>query len=380
MLEAVRHERDRELVELAVVWQHLVHDHLAQPRGRQVARVDGDVGAILQRLEQQALLRDRARHLAAARERMPPARLLVAVEQHVLARLEEEQAVRSARRREVLEHLRQSLEVGAAAHVAHDRRALDLAALVGEQLGQRGDHLGRQVVDAEVAGVLEARHRLGLARAGEARDHHEVVDRAAVPLILPREATTTHALPHLRHQRILFTYSYTSRATFPGTPGTASSSSLVASRKRSGVPKWLSKSRLRAGPTPGSSSSTERVIALSRRPRWNSIAKRWASSRARWRSCRPGVSCGRRSGERSPGTNTSSMRLARLTTVTPRSRNGPSSFRPAESWPRPPSITISAGSEAKLSSYSLSCGLRSRCATYCAIRRESTSAMAAKSS
>src|SRR3954454_3262209 len=310
---------------------------------------------------------------------MAPARLLVAIEQHVLARLEEEQAVRGARRREVLEQLREALEVGAAAHVAHHRGALDLAALVREQLRKRGDHLGRQVVDAEVAGVLEARHRLRLARAGEARDHHEVVDGAAVPL-LPREAAAAHALPHLRHQRILFTYSYTSRATFPGTPGTASSSSLVAWRKRSGVPKWLSKSRLRAGPTPGRSSSTERVIALSRRPRWNSIAKRCASSRARWSSCSSGVSCGRRSGERSPGTNTSSMRLARLTTVTPRSRNGPSSFRPAESWPRPPSITISAGSEAKLSSYSLSCGLRSRCATYCAIRRESTSAMAAKSS
>ena len=77
---------------------------------------------------------------------------------------------------------------------------------------------------------------------------------------------------------------------------------------------------------------------------------------------------------------TSSIRLARLTTVTPRSRNSLSSDSPADSWPLPPSITISAGSEAKLSSYSFSCGLRSRCVTYWAIRRESTSAIAAKSS
>ena len=41
-------------------------------------------------------------------------------------------------------------------------------------------------------------------------------------------------------------------------------------------------SDLRAGPMPGNSSSTERVIALSRRPRWNSIANRCASSRTRW--------------------------------------------------------------------------------------------------
>ena len=58
---------------------------------------------------------------------------------------------------------------------------------------------------------------------------------------------------------------------------------------------------MRAGPTPGSSSSTERVIALSRRPRWNSIAKRCASSRTRWSSWSSGVSWASRSGSRRPG-------------------------------------------------------------------------------
>ena len=41
-----------------------------------------------------------------------------------------------------------------------------------------------------------------------------------------------------------------SRATLPGSPGTASSSSRLAARKRSGLPKWFSKRRLRAGPAP----------------------------------------------------------------------------------------------------------------------------------
>ena len=66
---------------------------------------------------------------------------------------------------EVLEHLDEALEVAAAARVGGHGRVLDLAALVAEQVGQRADHLGRQVVDAEVAGVLEGRHRLRLAGA-----------------------------------------------------------------------------------------------------------------------------------------------------------------------------------------------------------------------
>src|SRR3954469_23138438 len=163
VLEAVRHERHGQLAELAVVGQHLVRHHLAEPRGGEVGGVDRHVGALLQRLEQLALLLDRARHLPALGERVAAARLLVAVEQHVLAGLEEEQAARRAARPELLEHLSEALEVRAAAHVAHDGGALDLAALVGEQLGERGDHLGRQVVDAEVARVLEAGHRLRLA-------------------------------------------------------------------------------------------------------------------------------------------------------------------------------------------------------------------------
>ena len=53
---------------------------------------------------------------------------------------------------------------------------------------------------------------------------------------------------------------------------------------------------MRVGPTPGRSSRIDRVIALSRRPRWNSMAKRWASSRTRCSSCSSGVSCASCSG------------------------------------------------------------------------------------
>ena len=80
-----------------------------------------------------------------------------------------------AERVEVIHDRAQRLEVDAPADVGDDRRALDLRALVHEQLDQRADHLRGQVVDAEVARVLEHVHRGRLARAGEARDHDDVL-------------------------------------------------------------------------------------------------------------------------------------------------------------------------------------------------------------
>ena len=118
------------------------------------------------------------------------------------------------------------------------------------------------------------------------------------------------------------------------------------------------------------------VIALSRRIRWWVIANRCASSRTRWSSCSSGVSCGSTIGSATPGTNTSSIRLASETTVTPRSRKPCSGSRPAASWPLPPSITTTFGSAANDASRSASYGERSFCFSHCAYRRPSTSAMA----
>ena len=69
----------------------------------------------------------------------------------------------------------QRLEVNAAAHVGDNGGALDLGALVNEQLDQRADHLRGEIVHAEVAGVLEHVHRRGLAGARIARDDNEVL-------------------------------------------------------------------------------------------------------------------------------------------------------------------------------------------------------------
>ena len=78
---------------------------------------------------------------------------------------------------EVAEHGLERLEVVAAADVGDDGRPLDLGAVVDEQLDERADHPRREVVDAEVAAVLEDVHRRRLAGAGEARDHDEVLSR-----------------------------------------------------------------------------------------------------------------------------------------------------------------------------------------------------------
>ena len=101
-----------------------------------------------------------------------------------------------------------------------------------------------------------------------------------------------------------------SRATFAGRPGTACSSSREAASTASGEPKCASSARLRAGPMPGRSSSSELVIARSRRVRWWVIAKRWASSRTRCSSCSSGVSWASTSGAGAPGRKISSIRLA----------------------------------------------------------------------
>ena len=175
VLEAERQEGDGEAAGLGPL-EHLARDLAAQHRGAQARRVDEHVGARLDRLEQLRLAPDAVDDVALLGQRVPAARLLVAREQRLLAGAQEQHAVRDARRVELVEHLGELLEVGAAAQVGDDGRALHLGPRVGEQVGQRADHLRRQVVHAEVARVLEHLHRQGLAGAREAGDDDEVLE------------------------------------------------------------------------------------------------------------------------------------------------------------------------------------------------------------
>ena len=103
------------------------------------------------------------------------------------------------------------------------------------------------------------------------------------------------------------------------------------------------------GPTPGSSSSSELVIARSRRERWWVIAKRCASSRTRCSSCSSGVEWSSTSGARAARAGRPPRCAWPARRRPRRARESPAAApSPAASWPLPPSITTTFGSDAKL--------------------------------
>ena len=94
---------------------------------------------------------------ALAGQRMAPARVGIALEQHVVARIEKDQAMLDAVARQSGENLRQLVEIlGAIAHVDADRQARMQARL---RLGHGGDERRHQragqVVDAVVVEILQ---------------------------------------------------------------------------------------------------------------------------------------------------------------------------------------------------------------------------------
>ncbi len=173
VLEAEGEQGQRQLAAVLTA-QHLLGDPPAQLPAGQAAGVHHHVGAGAQRREQLALGADPVDDPALRGERMAAARLLVAVEQRLLVGLEEEQLRLQPVGAELVEHLDQPLEVLAAAHVGDDGGLLHPAALVAEELAEAADHPRRQVVDAEVAAVLEGGDRFRLAGAGVAGDQDQL--------------------------------------------------------------------------------------------------------------------------------------------------------------------------------------------------------------
>jgi hypothetical protein len=94
------------------------------------------------------------------------------------------------------------------AHVQDDRHVLEALRLAGDQVGEVGQQLAGQVVDADVAQVLEELGRGGLAGAGEPRQDHDVLRVVlAAPLVPPmamravRPSGRSHAASLPRAQR-----------------------------------------------------------------------------------------------------------------------------------------------------------------------------------
>ena len=162
-----------------------------------------------------------------------------------------------ARLLDALEHRLEVLEPDPAADVADHRRALDPRALEQEQVGQRGQQAGRQVVDAEPAGVLEGAHRLalpGAAHAGDDRQLHAASPPRARRAARPRSARRSCAGGRRPRAPPSAAPPGRPRARPGWRPGSARSTRSGAAA-RPCVP----------GPTPGSASRTLSVMPRPRR-------------------------------------------------------------------------------------------------------------------
>ncbi len=144
-------------------------------RNGEVARVDDDVRLVADRLEPATLLGDRAGDPALVGERVAVARLREAPDEDLVARLEEEHLRPEPAALERAAHRRQGHDRVAGPHVEDDRGLLEPLAILRDELRQLGQELARQVVDADVAEVLEQLRGRGLARPGQPAQDHDVL-------------------------------------------------------------------------------------------------------------------------------------------------------------------------------------------------------------
>jgi hypothetical protein len=174
VLEAEAHEREREPPGV-LARQQLSRDTRAEHRGGHAGRVDHEVRTSAQRLQHLALGGHTVGDRAMRGERVAPTGLLVARGERLLRRLQEQHVMCDAKRLQVVHHRCKRLKIDTPPHVGDNRGPLHLGTLVHEQLHERADHLGREVVDAKVPRVLEHVHRGGLPGAREASDHDKIL-------------------------------------------------------------------------------------------------------------------------------------------------------------------------------------------------------------
>jgi hypothetical protein len=144
-------------------------------------RVDDLTGPRPQRRQALSLALDRLEQVAAGGERVRPARLAEATHELRVLALEEQQLDLVTARSQRLERAGRAFEEAAGPHVDATSRSGQLPAS-GQQLGQLRDQRWRQVVDAEVAEVLERAQRRTSSGAGHSRDHHQVQRHTATRL------------------------------------------------------------------------------------------------------------------------------------------------------------------------------------------------------
>ena len=140
--------------------------------------VEHQVGLVAQAGQHGPLGGDAVDQSPLALQRMRPADVLESAHQHLVARLEEQHARPQSALGQLDDHAAQVGREGPAADVHDDGDPGDRALGAAAELDHRADQLGRQVVDDEVAEVLEALGRGAAAGAGQPGDDHGL-ERAA---------------------------------------------------------------------------------------------------------------------------------------------------------------------------------------------------------
>ncbi len=147
---------------------------LAQLVHGQVGGVDDLVGQRANLLQLPALRADAFDDGPAVRERMGPPRLAESPDQRFMARFEEDEGrVQPGGRLELPPHARKLAEETALADVDDQRHFRQDRAFTARQRGERRHELRGEIVDAEVAEVLQRANRLRLAGARESGEHDE---------------------------------------------------------------------------------------------------------------------------------------------------------------------------------------------------------------
>src|SRR3990172_9233436 len=116
---------------------------------------------------------DPVEDIAVRRERVPPAGLVVAADERLGPRFEEQHLRGVAPLLQLLEGLDEVGEVFPLPHIHAKGDPPDFAGGLGAERGEGRDERGRQVINAEVAHVLEALDGVALPRPAEAGDDDE---------------------------------------------------------------------------------------------------------------------------------------------------------------------------------------------------------------
>ena len=169
MLEPEADELERQLVR-PDVRRKRSEQSLTELAQRQVRCVKDDVGVAPYRVEPTALLRDRAGDAALIAERVSMTGLAEAADEHVVARLEEDDPRPDPATLERATHRGHRQRRVAGPNVEHDGDTSEARTVRRDQLGQVRQELTGQIVHDRVAEVLEELGGRRLAAAGQAAD------------------------------------------------------------------------------------------------------------------------------------------------------------------------------------------------------------------